>query len=173
VTLKEKPNNPETVHVDTDSGAETQLIDLIATYPVQKLTFENAQKMGGTANMGFFVNVRSKKIYTAWPTNRTKYSNEAVRKGFPGTQPLIGLTNPKGLTHEVPQFQIQLGQNFQAPDEFQRTQAATEAMRRRKERKADPERSRRRSGRSLSSQERTSSIKAANLRSWNGSLKME
>jgi hypothetical protein len=142
VTLKEKPNNPETVHVDTDSGAETQLIDLIATYPVQKLTFENAQKMGGTANMGFFVNVRSKKIYTAWPTNRTKYSNEAVRKGFPGTQPLIGLTNPKGLTHEVPQFQIQLGQNFQAPDEFQRTQAATEAMRRRKERKAELEKSR-------------------------------
>jgi len=136
VTVKKKPNNPETVHVDKDSGAKTELIDLVATYPVQKLTFENAQKMGGTANRGFVVNVRSKKIYTVYPTNKTKYSNEAVRKGFPGTQNLMGLTNPKGLTHEVPEFQLTEGQNFQDTLEFQRTQAAAEAMRRRKERRS-------------------------------------
>lgn len=136
VDLKQKPNNPETVHVDKDSGAETQLIDLVATYPVQKLTFENAQKMGGTANRGFIVNVRSKKIYTVYPTDKTKYSAEAVRKGFPGTQPLYALTNPKGLTHQVPEFQLTEGQNFQDTLQFQRTQAAAAAMRRRKERQS-------------------------------------
>ncbi len=137
VTVKKKPNNPETVHVDQDSGAKTELIDLIATYPVQKLTYEDAQKMGGTANRGFVVNVRSKKIYTVYPTDKTKYSAEAVRKGFPGTQPLFALTNPKGLTHEVPEFQLSEGQNFQDPLVFQQTQAAAEAMRRRQARKAE------------------------------------
>lgn len=135
VTLKAKPNNPEVVHVDKDSGAETQLAELIARYPVQKVPYEDALKLGGTANLGFHVNVRSKKIYVAYPTNRTKYSNEAVRKGFPGTQNLIQLTNPKGLTHEVAQFLLEAG-NFQGTEEFQRTQAAAEAMRRRKERQS-------------------------------------
>lgn len=143
VTLKQKPNNPEVVHVDKESGAETLLVDLNATYPVQKVTYEDAQKMGGTANRGFWVNVRSKKIYTAYPTNRTKWYNDASSKGFEGNQPVIALTNPKGRTHEVGAYQLEPGQNFQPPDEFRQTQFAHEEMLRRKELREAEEKRRR------------------------------
>ncbi|TDI15212.1 MAG: sigma-70 family RNA polymerase sigma factor, partial [Acidobacteria bacterium] len=147
LTLK---GEKEIVYTHPHSGAETQLIELIAEFPVPRVTFEQSKGIftraftgitgieaaaqdlpqmepsaeGVTRNEGWYVNKKSGKIYTAYKTGRTRFvpNMKAKDPSFPSEQPLWTLTNPKGLAHDVPEYQLDPRFNFdrQHPAEAER-----------------------------------------------------
>ena len=100
----------EVVYTHPESKAETALIELEGDFPIRKVTFENSSRW--QKNIGYFTNKKSKKIYVAQDTGKSKWMESALRHGKDGYQGLVLLTNPRGVAHEVPKYQLEADQNF-------------------------------------------------------------
>ena len=120
VTLK---GEKEVIYTHPNSGAETQLIELTAEFPVRTISFQDSKRLGRGI---YHVNKKSGKIYTAYDTGRTRVVGglQSVDPKLKAEQPLWTLTNPKGLRHDVPGYQLDPRFNFEKLDELIPAEAA-------------------------------------------------
>ena len=114
ITLK---GEKEVIYTHPNSGAETQLIELTAEFPVRKISFEDSKLLGRAS---WHVNKKSGKIYAAYNTGRTRVVGglQSVDPKLKAEQPLWTLTNPKGLKHDVPEYQLDPRFNFDKLDDL-------------------------------------------------------